>query len=106
MKTSKLLQATLRRFHLDNPEATWDELREKLKEFAEDILATPTEWERLDDQALMYADWQSDLHAITRTEALTTAQTKAAILGGSEPPREFRRLFGVSHAAWADSVSC
>ncbi len=24
----------------------------------------------------------------------------------SEPPREFRRLFGVSHAAWADSVSC
>jgi len=23
-----------------------------------------------------------------------------------EPPREFRRLFGVSHAAWADSVSC
>ncbi len=24
----------------------------------------------------------------------------------AEPPREFRRLFGVSHAAWADSVSC
>ncbi|MEN1416714.1 cyclic nucleotide-binding domain-containing protein [Pseudomonas aeruginosa] len=24
----------------------------------------------------------------------------------NEPPREFRRLFGVSHAAWADSVSC
>ncbi|MCQ4231998.1 DUF3275 family protein, partial [Pseudomonas stutzeri] len=23
-----------------------------------------------------------------------------------EPPREFRRLFGVSHAAWADSESC
>lgn len=23
-----------------------------------------------------------------------------------EPPREFRRLLGVSHAAWADSVSC
>ena len=27
-------------------------------------------------------------------------------LSRSEPPREFRRLFGVSHAAWADSVSC
>ncbi len=25
---------------------------------------------------------------------------------GYEPPREYRRLFGVSHAAWADSVSC
>jgi len=94
MKTSKLLQATLRRFHLDNPEATWDELREKLKEFAEDILATPTEWERLDDQALMYADWQSDLHAITRTEALTTAQTKAAILGGRILGAAQERLHG------------
>lgn len=29
MTTSKHLQATLRAFHLDNPDATWEELRDK-----------------------------------------------------------------------------
>lgn len=94
MKTSKLLQTTLRVFHLDNPEASWDELRERLKVIAEDVLATPTEWERLDDEALRYGDWQSDLHAITRTEALTAAQTKAAMLGGRILGAAQERLHG------------
>ncbi|GEM_PF-3570582 len=25
---------------------------------------------------------------------------------GNEPPRIVRRLFGVRHAAWADSINC
>ena len=92
MKTSKLLQSTLRAFHLDNPDATWEELREHLRAIAEDILATPTGWERLEDQALIYADWQADLHAITRTGSLTVPQAKAAILGG--------RILGAAQVAY------
>ena len=94
MKTSKLLQSTLRAFHLDNPDATWEELREHLRAIAEDILATPTEWDRLDDQALVYADWQSDLHAITRTGSLTAPQAQAAILGGRILGAAQERLHG------------
>ncbi|RFF62185.1 integrase [Stutzerimonas stutzeri] len=94
MKTSKLLQSTLRAFHLDNPDATWEELREHLRAIAEDILATPTEWERLEDQALIYADWQADLHAITRTGSLTVPQAKAAILGGRILGAAQERLHG------------
>ena len=94
MKTSKLLQSTLRAFHLDNPDATWEELREHLKDIAEGFLATSTEWEKLEDQASIYADWQSDLHAITRSEALTVAQTNAAILGGRILGAAQERLHG------------
>lgn len=94
MKTSKILQSTLRAFHLDNPDATWDELREHLRDIAEGILAIPTEWERLDDQALIYADWQADLHAITRTGSLTVPQAKAAILGGRILGAAQERLHG------------
>ena len=81
MSTSKLLQSTLRAFHLDQPEATWEELSGRLKEIAEGVLSTPTEWELLDSQALVYADMQSDLKAIGSTAALTASQAKAVGLG-------------------------
>jgi len=98
MNSSKLLQSTLRAFHLDNPESTWEELRAHLKAIADDLLATPTEWDRLDDQAELYADWQSDLHAITRTASLTLPQTKAAILGGRILGAAQERLHGRAQA--------
>jgi len=81
MSTSKLLQSTLRTFHLDNPEATWEELSARLKEIAEGVLSTPTDWEKLDQQALVYADMQSDLKAIGSTGALTVPQAKAVGVG-------------------------
>lgn len=94
MKTSKLLQSTLRAFHLDKPDATWEELRDHLKGIAENFLATSTEWDELDDQASVYADWQSDLHALTRTAPLTAPQLRAAILGGRILGAAQERLHG------------
>lgn len=81
MALSKQLQTTLRTFHLDNPDATWDQLRDHLREIAENILATPTEWERMDSMALVYSDVQDDLHRIAVTSALTFAQAQAITLG-------------------------
>lgn len=94
MKTSKLLQSTLRTFHLDNPDATWEELRDRLKVIAETTLATSTEWASLEDQALLYADWQSDLQLFARTGALTAPQARATVLGGQLMGAALRRLRG------------
>ncbi len=80
MALSKQIQTTLRRFHLDRPEATWEELRDHLKDIAEDILATPTEWERMDSMGLVYSDVQEDLYRIAVTSALTHAQAQAVTL--------------------------
>lgn len=78
MSTAKALVSTLKAFHLDEPEATWEELRDHLKAIAEDILQTSTEWERRDEQGLLYADWGSDLRAIVSTQGFTEPQAKAA----------------------------
>lgn len=81
MALSKQLQTTLRQFHLDNPDATWDELRDHLRYIAEDILATPTEWERMDSMGLVYSEVEDDLYRIAVTTALTRAQAQAVTLG-------------------------
>ncbi|MEZ3187347.1 tyrosine-type recombinase/integrase [Pseudomonas sp. LM13] len=56
MTTSKQLLSTLRAFHLDKPDATWDELRDHLRSIAEDTLATSTDWEELDAVGMAYSD--------------------------------------------------
>src|SRR5690606_36598334 len=94
MKTSKLLQSTLRTFHLDNSDATWEELRDRLKVIAETTSATSTEWASLEDQALLYADWQSDLQLFARTGALTAPQARATVLGGQLMAAALGRLQG------------
>ena len=81
MALSKQLQTTLRRFHLDNPNATWEQLRDHLRDIAEGILATPTEWEHMDSMGLVYSDVQEDLYRIAVTSALTHAQAQAVTLG-------------------------
>jgi integrase len=81
MALSKQLQTTLRHFHLDNPDATWEQLRDHLRDIAEGILATPSEWERMDSMGLVYSDVQEDLYRIAVTSALTHAQAQAITLG-------------------------
>lgn len=81
MALSKQLQTTLRQFHLDNPNATWEQLRDRLRDIAEGILATPTEWEHMDSMGLVYSDVQEDLYRIAVTSALTHAQAQAVTLG-------------------------
>lgn len=94
MTTSKHLQATLRAFHLDNPDATWEELRDHLRSMAEAILATPTEWDRLDTYGLVYSDVQEDLHRIASTAPLSVPQAQAVRLGGQIMRAAQRKLQG------------
>jgi len=94
MTTSKQLLSTLRAFHLDNPDATWEELRDHLRSIAEDALATPTEWEKLDGMGLAYSDIREDLHTIACTASLTAPQAKAVEVGGRIMRAAERRLQG------------
>lgn len=94
MNTSKHLQATLRAFHLDNPDATWEELRDHLRFIAEGILATPTVWEELDGMGLVYSDVEEDLHQIASTAALSVPQAQAVRFGGAIMKAAQRRLQG------------
>jgi len=94
MTTSKQLLSTLRAFHLENPEATWPELRDHLRSIAEDVLATPTEWELLDTQGIIYSDIRDELHTIARTAALTPPQAKAVEMGRRIMHAAERRLEG------------
>lgn len=94
MTTSKQLLSTLRAFHLENPEATWSELRDHLRSIAEDVLATPTEWELLDTQGIVYSDIRDELHTIARTAALTPPQAKAVEMGRRIMHAAERRLNG------------
>jgi integrase len=81
MTNSKQLQTTLRAFHLDNPNATWDELRAHIRSIAEEILDTPTEWEMLDGMGLVYSDLKDDLRRIAATASLRVPHAKAVVLG-------------------------
>ena len=94
MTTSKQLLSTLRAFHLGNPEATWEELRDHLRSIAEDALATATDWELLDTQGLVYSDIREELYMIACTASLTPPQAKAVELGRRIMGAAERRLQG------------
>jgi integrase len=94
MTSSRQLQAALRTFHLDNPESTWPEIRDQLRELAADILATPTDWEALDVMGLNYSDLSEDLSRIGTTAGLTVAQAKAVPLAREIMWAAERRMSG------------
>lgn len=94
MTTSKQLLSTLRAFHLDNPEATWEELRDHLRDTAEGMLSVPTEWELLDTMGMVYSDIREDLHMIACTASLTAPQAKAVEVGRRIMRASERRLKG------------
>ncbi|WP_188982291.1 tyrosine-type recombinase/integrase [Pseudomonas matsuisoli] len=81
MINSKSIQHALRVFHLDNPEASWSELKARLRDLGEDILATPTSWEALDAMSMNYSDMGEALHGISRTHALTVPQARMVNAG-------------------------
>lgn len=73
MTTAKHLVGTLKAFHLDNPEASWDDLKARLIDIAEDALWSPAE----DSMGLVWSDLSEDLQEIAKTMPLTLAQAKA-----------------------------
>lgn len=87
---AKHLLTTLRTFHLDRPEATWDQLRERLKEIAEGVLGTGSAWDPYDPvsaspayggMGLVYSEIRRDLDEIACTVPLNSDQAKAVMMG-------------------------
>ncbi len=70
MAASRQLQHHLRAFQLDNPEATWEQLRDHLRDLAEALLSASTEWDRVDEMSLVYSDvndaWTSLRTSLTK----------------------------------------
>lgn len=73
MTIAKHLVSTLKAFHLDNPEASWDDLKARLIDIAEGALWSPSE----DPMGLVWSDLSEDLQEIAKTMPLTLAQAKA-----------------------------
>lgn len=81
LTTATHLLTTLRAFHLDNPDATWDQLKERLKDIAEGVLQTRSVWDGLGGIGHVYSDLGDDLGVIASTEPLSFDQSKAVELG-------------------------
>ncbi|MFD2645508.1 tyrosine-type recombinase/integrase [Pseudomonas japonica] len=97
------LLTTLRSFHLDNPDATWEDLIGRLKEIAEGILATGSVWDRFDPATgspafggtgMVYSEIREDLAEIAATMPLSVDQAKAVMLGTKIMNAAERRVEG------------
>lgn len=90
MASSEKLQALLRHYHLDNPNAPWAELRRHLRELAESLLIhSSTSEDELDALAEAHANEAVALRALSRLGPLSAPQARAmghlgAILYASE----------------------
>ena len=76
MSSTRHLMAALQVFHLDNPEATWPELKARLTELAEGALATPED----DAYGLVLSDLAESLQEAARVLPLSIPQAKAITL--------------------------
>ena len=76
MSSTRHLMAALQVFHLDNPEATWPELKARLAELAEGALATPED----DAYGLVLSDLAESLQEAARVIPLSIPQAKAITL--------------------------
>ncbi|MFJ2285326.1 hypothetical protein ACIOUF_02980 [Pseudomonas iridis] len=81
MTTATHLLSTLRAFHLDNSDATWEQLKERLREIAEGVLQTRSVWDGLGGMGHVYSGLNDDLGEIASTEPLNVEQAKAVELG-------------------------
>ncbi|AIB36039.1 hypothetical protein PS417_10730 [Pseudomonas simiae] len=81
LATAAHLLGTLRAFHLDTPDATWQDLKDNLLDIAKDILKTRSVWDQLGDTRLVYRDVRKDLNEISSTEPLSIDQARAVSYG-------------------------
>lgn len=81
LTTATHLLTTLKAFHLDNPDATWEQLKEHLIWIAEGVLQTRSVWDGLGGMGHVYSDLNDDLGEIAATEPLSFDQAKAVELG-------------------------
>lgn len=76
MTTAKHLLQTLKAFHLDKPQATWEELRDNLRDIAEATLGNP----QGDTYGLVLSDVSGDLAEIARDLPLGVPQAQAVLM--------------------------
>lgn len=76
MTTAKHLLQTLKAFHLDNPEASWDELRDNLRDIAEEALGNP----QGEAYGLVLSDVSENLAEIAETMPMSLPQAQAVLM--------------------------
>ncbi|AVH38118.1 integrase [Pseudomonas monteilii] len=107
MTTTRHLMSALTVFHLDNPEATWEDLKARLAEIAEGALATPGE----DAYGLVLSDLAESLQEAARVLPLSIPQAKAItlayrVLSASQArlSGDLKPLLGLLDNELADSI--
>jgi len=78
---AKHLLGTLRAFHLDQPNATWPELKENLLDIATSVLKKRSVWDELGDSRLIFRDVRKDLNEIASAAPLSTEQARTVSFG-------------------------
>lgn len=76
MTTAKHLLQTLKAFHLDNPEASWEELRDNLRDIAEEALGNP----QGEAYGLVLSDVSENLAEIAETMPMSLPQAQAVLM--------------------------
>lgn len=76
MTTAKHLLQTLKAFHLDNPEASWEELRDNLRDIAEEALGNP----QGEAYGLVLSEVSENLAQIAETMPMGLAQAQAVVM--------------------------
>lgn len=76
MTTAKHLLQTLKAFHLDKPEASWEELRDNLRDIAEEALGNP----QGEAYGLVLSDVAENLAEIAETMPMSLPQAQAVLM--------------------------
>lgn len=76
MTASQDLRNALKGFHLDNPGATWEEIREAIRSFAIEALEADHSGDPMQQYGMVYSDLRSELtgHAMTASMSPTQAR--------------------------------
>lgn len=74
MTASQDLRNALKGFHLDNPQATWEEIREAIREFALEALAMDHSDDPMQSYGMVYSDLRGELKGHAMTAPMTATQ--------------------------------
>lgn len=94
MATSQDLRAALQGFHLDNPQATWDDIKGAIRAFACEALAMDHSDDPMQEYGRVYSDLKGHLIGHAMTAPLTALQAKGLDKALSALTGAERRLSG------------
>src|SRR3989344_1149480 len=104
IRHTRRIQATLKVFHLDRPEDTWEELVVPLKELAENTLWELISLEDREAKSLEYSELLEDLQHIAATQPVTSSQVKAIKVGARIHQAAQARLLNVDPEPLGDLI--